>query len=105
MSKVPDYNVMFMPFIATSMKLIHTLLGYMAMFTELKRYEPYLRMIDNYAASKHNELVDEGFDSEYFNITYGFYMGILNLMSLFPLSGYLGKYYENPKYAHIKNRK
>ena len=99
MSKVPDYNVMFMPFAATSLKLFHTLLGYMAMFTELKTYEPYLRMIDNYAASKHNELVDESLDSEYFNITYGFYMGILNLMSLFPLSGYLGKYYENPKYA------
>lgn len=98
-SKVPDYNLMFLPFLGVSLRLLHTLFGFLALNTDLKKYESYIRTLDNFAASRHNQLADEGLDSEYFKVTYGFYRGIINLMPLFPLSVYLGDHYESMKYA------
>ncbi len=96
--KMPKDEFSLIVYLYVSMRLFHTFLGRLMLFTPMKAFSESLNEVDALAFKIHNDLVKSGKDSEFFKNFNRFLRSLFIISSFFPLCQYLGKFYEYLKY-------
>ena len=95
---IPRNDLGLLVYVVILLKLFHTNLGRLALFTPLRTYSEFFKAIDEVFWELHDELIMSRMDSEFFKSFKGLFYGALTIFAYFPLCHYLGENYQKLKY-------
>ena len=96
--KMPKDDFSFLVYFVILLRLVHTALGMLSLFTPMKSYEEHIKELDTTFSEIHNELVKLRMDSKLFRSFNGLILGFLTISTYFPLCQFLGENYTKLKY-------
>lgn len=96
--KMPKDDFSFLVYFVIHLRLFHTALGMLSLFTPMKSYAEHIKELDTNFSEIHNELVELRMDSKLFRSFNGLILGFLTISTYFPLCQFLGENYTNLKY-------
>ncbi len=94
----------FLVYSVVLLRLLHTILGHLALFTPMKVFDDDIREFDSMFSEIHNEFVERKLESETFKHFRKLMDGVLTISSYFPLCRYLGVNYSNLKYPEDRRK-